>query len=112
MIRHKYGEFTVEQMEEYKKKLHKQIHWLLLYKDPAIEQKPQINFYEYFFWLMKKISGLNCLLCTPPELVELLATLEAAKGETKKDKFNFRIYRKLILDAHGLVDRVYEEVHV
>ena len=33
-MKHLYGYFTDGQMENYKTKLHKDVFWLLLYKDP------------------------------------------------------------------------------
>ena len=33
MVENKYGKFTNEQFEEFKKRLHGQIHWLLVYED-------------------------------------------------------------------------------
>ena len=33
-MKHLYGYFSKEQMDKYKTKLHKDVFWLLLYKDP------------------------------------------------------------------------------
>lgn len=106
MITHKYGEFTDFQLDDYKKKLHKKIHWLLLYKDPNVESIEDANFQQYYFWLMKHIAGANSLLNYPKEMIELLAVLQQARRESYKDDFDFGVFRKLILDAHALVDRI------
>lgn len=108
MIQHKYGSFTESQIDEYKNKLHKKIHWLLLYKDPNVQQDEEVNFQQYYFWLMKSISGFNSLLRYPNEIVELLSVLQEARHETYKEDFDFGIFRKLILDAHSIVDRIGE----
>ena len=86
-----YGHFDDLQIEEYKEKLHKEMFWLLLYKDPKT---------------MKKIDGLNTLLFYPVEIVAIMSLLQAALNETRSDDFNYRSYRKLILDAHSLVDKI------
>lgn len=84
------------------KLLHNSIYWLLLYKereDPCLE--------GYFDVLLFKIGGFNSLLGYPTEMVEILALLEAAKVELQKgEEFNFRLYRKAILDAESVVDRL------
>ena len=107
MIEHLYGNFSDTQFEEYKVKLHKELFWLLLYKDPKTKDKYEnVNFEKYFIGLMKKLSGLNELLFEPVEMVSILSLLQAALIETKKDCFDFQSYRKLILDTHSLVDKI------
>ena len=106
-MKHLYGYFTDEQMENYKTKLHKDVFWLLLYKDPNKKKDfPNIDFEKYFEGLMLKINGLNELLSYPTEIVEMMSVLEAALLETRKENFNFQTYRKLIFDAHSLVDKI------
>lgn len=105
MIKTKYGFFSDVQLEEYKTKLHKKIFWLLIYKDPkTCAEYENIDFEKYFTFLMKEIDGLNKVLFYPKEIIEIMSLLESAFTETKKDSFNYRAYRKLILDAHNLVD--------
>lgn len=106
-MNHKYGEFSQEQFESYKKKLHSEIHWLLIYKDPSKSSNfNNIDFDKYFIGLMKRLNGLNRILMFPSEMVSIMASLEAAHEETEKDDFNFSSYRKLILDAHAMVDKI------
>lgn len=106
-MRHKYGYFEDEQMDNYKTKLHNEIFWLLLYKDPKTKDDfPNVNFEKYFDGVMRKINGLNELLFYPTEIVELMSMLEAALIESRKEKFNFQAYRKLVLDAHTLIDKI------
>lgn len=105
-----YGSFDKDQFERFKTKLHKELFWLLLYKDPKTkEQYQNVNFEKYFDGLMRKINGLNELLFYPTEIVSIMSLLQAAFQETREEPFNYPIYRKLILDAHSLVDKIDEE---
>ena len=58
---------------------------------------------------MHSIDGLNELLFYPEVIVELMSNLEAAFMETRKENFDYKVYRKLVLDAHALVDHIGEE---
>ena len=102
-----YGHFDDLQIEEYKEKLHKEMFWLLLYKDPKTKDEfKNVEFEKYFINLINKIDGLNTLLFYPVEIVAIMSLLQAALNETRSDDFNYRSYRKLILDAHSLVDKI------
>lgn len=106
-MQNKYGTFNDEQMENYKVKLHKELFWLLIYKDPNTKDKYQnVDFNKYFDSLMRKINGLNELLFYPTEIVAIMSLLEAALIESKKEDFDYQIYRKLVLDSHALVDKI------
>lgn len=106
-MQHSYGYFDDGQMENYKTKLHKDVFWLLLYKDPEkINDFRNVDYEKYFNSLMLKINGLNSLLSYPVEIVEMMSVLEAALLETRRENFNFRTYRKLIFDAHSLIDKI------
>ena len=108
-MEHLYGTFDNQQLEDYKVKLHKDLFWLLLYKDPkTCQQYEEIDFNKYFIFLMKKIDGLNSLLFYPTEIVSIMSLLEAAYLETLKDTFHYPTYRKLVLDAHSLIDKIKE----
>lgn len=106
-MQHKYGYFEDYQVDNYKVKLHKELFWLLLYKDPETKESfPHLNYDKYFTGLMKKLNGLNELLMFPVEMVSIMSLLEAAYIETQKECFDYKSYRKLILDAHNLVDKM------
>jgi hypothetical protein len=106
-MRYKYGTFSQSQFEKYKTKLHKNLFWLLLYKDPKTKDKyAGINFEAYIDGLLIKIDSLNELLFYPSEIVEITVLLQAAKQETQKEDFNYAAYRKLVLDAHALIDQI------
>ena len=62
------GYFPEEQFEEYKKKMHKEMFWLLIYKDPKTKDDYlYVDFEKYFTGLMKKLNGLNALFSYPVE---------------------------------------------
>lgn len=104
-----YGQFEEEQFSNYKEKLHKKLFWLLLYKDPKEADKyTYVNFEKYYGSLMRELDGLNEIISYPKEMVEIMALLEAALIESRKEDFDYRVYRKLVLDAHHLVDDLEE----
>jgi hypothetical protein len=104
-----YGTFSDSQIADFKEKLHKKLFWLLLYKDPKTADKyTNVDFKKYFVNLMKEIDGLNELLFYPPQIVEITCLLQTAYRETKQNPFNYHNYRKCILDAHSLVDKIQE----
>lgn len=102
-MKHKYGSFSQSQMSEYKNKLHNTIHWLLIYKENDYKLLD-----EYFNTTLLKLNALNELLFYPTSIVSLYTTLEAARIILNSDEFDFKVYRKLILDAHSLVDKLPE----
>ena len=103
MYQHKYGEFADKQIDEIKEILRHRIFFLLLVaEDEAKNNKveyPHIDLMKANTSLLWRISGLNELLGNPIELVTVLGLLEEAKNTIKGDNFNFKKYRKLILDA-------------
>lgn len=106
-MEHLYGHFEDSQVENYKVKLHKNLFWLLLYKDPNTKDKfAEVNFEKYFEKVMREIDGLNELLFYPTEIVTMMSLLEAAVIETRKEDFDYQAYRKLVLDAHAQIDKI------
>jgi hypothetical protein len=102
-----YGNFSHEQMENYKVKLHKDLFWLLIYKDPKTKEEfANVDFDKYFDGIMRRINGLNELLFRPTEIVTIMCLLEAALIETRKEDFDYLAYRKLVLDAHAQIDKI------
>ena len=108
-MKHLYGEFTKEQIVQTKKSLRGSIFFLLLCVDKhtASEYK-DIDVNKSFQGLLLKIGGMNELFMNPPELVTVLSLLQAAMVEYNSPEFNFRTYRKLILDAGAEVDKLKE----
>ena len=106
-MKYLYGTFSPSQVNDFKIKLHKKLFWLLLYKDPDTKDSYKtIDFDQYFKNLMKEIDALNELLFYPEPIIEMCCKLQAAYIESRNEDFNYKLYRKLILDAHGLVDKI------
>ena len=101
-----YGDFTKEQIMEYKKSLHASVHWLLIYKEENYEFLD-----KYFESLMVRVGAFNKILAHGQEVLKLLVALQSARDEAAKseDAFVFKTYRKLILDAHTVIDEIKEE---
>lgn len=97
----KYGTFKDEQFQDFKKKLHSKIHFLLVYKE---EENPILL--NYFDTVMRYISGLNEVLDNNSIVIDLLVTLQVAFDESKKINCNFKIFRKNIFEAHNIIDRL------
>lgn len=108
-MKHLYGEFTEEQIVQIKKSLRGSIFFLLLCVDKktASEYK-DIDVNKCFKGLLLRIGGLNELLMNQPELVMVLSLLQAAMIEYNNPKFDFKTYRKLILDAGAEVEKLKE----
>ncbi len=103
----KYCGVSLEQLEGYMTKLHKKVHWLLIYRE---ENYSLLD--EYFSSLLFKIGGLNAVLGEPWELLDLMSTLEAARLENRKEDGDFKIYRKAILDAHSIIDKFVDRIRL
>lgn len=106
MIKHKYGEFSNMQISEVKEYIRKRVFFLLIVaEDSTKKQFPDIDLYKAHEGIMWVISGLNDLLLQPPCLVTALSRLEEAKNIIK-DEFDFKKYRKLILDAGAEIGKI------
>ncbi len=100
-MQYKYGIYPNEQFDDYKQRIHSWIHWLLIY---AERQDPTLNM--YFEKLQYKLDGLNELINYPTQLIEIMNLVESAKIEYNKENYSHRIYRKIILDIHELIDNI------
>ena len=68
-MKYLYGTFTSSQMEDFKKKLHKKLFWLLLYKDPDTQEKySHVNFDNYF--KVSQSNKIKKLLKCEDELID------------------------------------------
>lgn len=99
-----YGNFSAEQMDKARKKMHDMVHWLLVYKEQGYESD---KLDRYFNTVLLRLSGFNELLQHPEALVELMSNIQAARMMAKSKMFQFADYRKLILDSHSLIDRCF-----
>lgn len=108
-MKHLYGEFTQNQIVQTKKSLRGSIFFLLLCVDSkTAHEYKDVDVNKCFNGLLLKLGGMNELLMCPPELVTVMSLLQAAMNEYNNPEFNFRTYRKLILDAGAEVDNLKE----
>ena len=108
-MRHKYGNFTETQMLSTKELIRKQIFFLLLCADPKTKDNyTHVDVTEAFKGLLYKLDGLNSVLGEPQELVDTISLLEEALIKYKEPKFNFQIYRRLVLNAGSLINNIRE----
>ena len=110
-----YGKFADHQIDVAVSVMHGEIHKLLLYKDRNTEDvifESSQDFFKYFRSLLVRYGALNTLMGEPDQMVAFLSTLEAASEEVLKPKTEYRFwkFRKLILDAHGYLKMMFEEV--
>lgn len=110
-MEHKYnGSFTSSQIEKTKKSLRGSIFFLLLCVDSktASEYDENVDVVKCFENLLYRMGGLNELLKNPVEIVTAMSLLESALTEYKKEDFDFKVYRKLILDAGAEIAKIEE----
>lgn len=106
---YKYGEFSTNQIAQTKEYMRKRIFFLLLIVDPSTRQDyKNVNVQEAFDCELRKLGGLNNILFQPPELVRIIALLEAALIEFSSPEFDWYKYRKLVLDAGNEVLKIKE----
>lgn len=93
---YKYGTLPPDQIKQQKTYLQGAIFQLLRFKE---EQ------YEFldgrFVSILQQLDGLNYLFDNQPVIISIMSLLETARHET-----DFRQYRKAILDATALVDKI------
>lgn len=112
-MKYLYGKFSDNQISTNAKIMHNEIHKLLLYKDNKVDEKifnSEEDFQNYFTNLLKRFGGLNELLGEPNFMVSLMSTLQAAYDEVNSENYNFLTFRRLILDSHGYIKAMFEEV--
>ena len=103
ILKDKYGAaFSEQQLHKEAIYLHKEVHRLLYAKENNDSKLP-----VYYDKLQRLLAGLNGLLENPPELITLMSEIEAARIESLKKDFNHDAYRRLILDSHSIVDRLF-----
>lgn len=109
-MEYKYGEFSENQIAGTKERMRKRIYFLLCAADPNMSiDYPDVDLQKAFDNLLREFGGLNSLLYEPQVMVEIMSLLEAAYLEVQKgDRFDFQIYRKLVLDAGALVLKIKE----
>ncbi len=105
--KHLYGNFSEKQIEQTKKSLRGSIFFLLLCVDKQTAYEYQdVDINDCFKGLLLKMGGMNELLLEPPELVTTMSLLQAALIEFNSPNFDFKTYRKLILDAGAEIMKI------
>lgn len=104
----RFGKYGDEQVEEFLKRIHGMIHWLLIYK----EKNSQV-LDSYFDLVQRKICGMNSLFGNSPEIIDLAVIVEEARLEYEKGiECDNKKYRSIIFDAHSAVDRIVHKEEV
>lgn len=102
-----YGTFNDAQMDDLIKRLHSKVHRLLIYKDPKItDDYSDVDYDKYYQFLMKEMDACNIIFRYPLAIVEVITLLQMAYNETKKEDFDFKAYRKFILNAQNYLDEI------
>lgn len=101
MIENKYGEFSDEQFEDYKERLHSMCHLLLIHAEKQPELLP-----NYITKVQAKLNGLNSLLNYNKEIVNMMVHVEAAAQEFEKYQAKTDVFRKLVLEVHEIIDKL------
>lgn len=97
--------FSEEELKSYFTRLHKRVHWLLVYKE---ENFPTLS--AYFDYILYQLKGLQSLYPDIHHIMELVVLIRAAKIESEKEDYDHFIYRKSILDAHGIIEEIEKEL--
>ncbi len=99
--------FTCEQIETEKRLLQKKVFYLLLIVDPATtEQYPDVDVEAAFEDIFSDLDGLNEIFGYPIEMVNIAKKLAKALKEFRSPDFEYRRYRKFILDAGSEVLKI------
>jgi hypothetical protein len=94
-----YNEITPSQIAAEKVYIRSAIFKLLPYKEENYEYLNQ-----YFGSVLQLLKGFNKISGNQPEMVSIISKVAYARDEAK----NFDEYRKAILDACGMVERIKE----
>lgn len=98
----RYGNLPEAEFTLYKKRMHSLIHWLLVYAD---EGNPCLE--GYFQKVQVKLVGFSSLLNQPPLMMDLMVLVESARILQESPDFDRRLYKKMILDAHEVIERIF-----
>lgn len=103
----KYGYMSDEQISKVITYIRKQIFFLLLCVDHKTKDKFQnVNVELAFKNVLCKLTGLSNLLFSPVEIVSAMCLLESALVLYKSDNFDFKLYRKYVLDAGAIISTI------
>lgn len=94
-----YTEIPPSQIAAEKKYIRSAIYKLLPYKEENYEYLD-----NYFTSVLQLLKGFNKISGNQPEMVSIISKIAYARDEAK----DFQDYRKSILDACGMVERIKE----
>lgn len=94
-----YEELSPSQISAEKTYIRSAIFKLLPYKEENYEHLD-----KYFVSVLQLLKGFNKISGNQPEMVSIISKIAYAQDEAK----DFDDYRKAILDACGMVDRIKE----
>ena len=94
-----YAEMPLSQIAAEKKYIQSAIYKLLPYKEEHYEYLD-----NYFNSVLQLLKGFNKVSGNQPEMVSIISKIAYARDEAN----DFQDYRKAILDACGMVDRIKE----
>lgn len=94
-----YEDIPPSQIAAEKKYIRSAIYKLLPYKEESYEHLD-----NYFCSVLQLLKGFNKISGNQPEMVSIISKVAYARDEAK----DFQDYRKAILDACSLVDRIKE----
>ena len=95
-MNYKYGTLPPSQIKQQKEYLQKSIFQMIPFKEE------NYKFLDArFISLLQQLDGMNHLFNEQPVIITIMSLLESARHED-----NFKMYRKAILDATALVDKI------
>lgn len=94
-----YKDMPSSQIAAEKKYIQSAIYKLLPYKEESYEYLD-----NYFGSVLQLLKGFNKVSGNQPEMVSIISKIAYARDEAK----DFQDYRKAILDACGMVERIKE----
>lgn len=99
--------FTEKQIEAEKEMLRKKIFFALLIVDPNTKDNyPDVDVDATFADLQDTIAGVNEVFGNPIEIIDVAAKIAMALKEFHKPDFEYKKYRKFILDAGNTVMKI------
>lgn len=108
-MKHLYGNFSDKQIEKLRKSIRGSIFFLLVCVDPETKDKyKDVDVEKNFDYIITRLNNLNKLLIDRVEIIDVISMLHSARLEYRNPNFDFKVYRKLVLDAGAEVERLKE----
>ena len=104
-MKYKYGTFKTSQVDKFKETLRKQIFFLLLIVDPNTAEDFDVDVPETFKNVQYKLNGFNSLVENCDGTITAACFIEQAL-DNYLHHFDFKVCRKLILDAGREIEEV------